>query len=138
MFNEVYEYMKFEHQKNRSLFKAFYYSINGIKAAWNGEVAFRQEVILFILSIPFAVLLGDSLWQIFSLLAALLFVIVVELLNSAIEALVDRTGSDYNILSGRAKDMGSAAVLGSLVIAAFMWISLLFENILFDLLVVSN
>ena len=121
--------MKFKYQKKRNIFKAFLYSINGVKAAWRNEIAFRQEVVLFISSIPFAVLLGDSLLQIVALLGVLLFVIVVELLNSAIETVINRISTDYHILSGRAKDMGSAAVLGALLIAAFTWVSILIENI---------
>ncbi|MDA7700010.1 diacylglycerol kinase [Candidatus Pelagibacter sp.] len=121
--------MKFKYQKKRNIFKAFLYSINGVKAAWRNEIAFRQEVVLFISSIPFAVLLGDSLLQIVALLGVLLFVIVVELLNSAIETVINRISTDYHILSGRAKDMSSAAVLGALLIAAFTWVSILIENI---------
>ena len=121
--------MKFKYQKKRNIFKAFLYSINGVKAAWRNEIAFRQEVVLFISSIPFAVLLGDSLLQIVALLGVILFVIVVELLNSAIETVINRISTDYHILSGRAKDMSSAAVLGALLIAAFTWVSILIENI---------
>ena len=121
--------MKFKYQKKRNIFKAFLYSINGVKAAWRNEIAFRQEVVLFISSIPFAVLLGDSLLQIVALLGVLLFVIVVELLNSAIETVINRISTDYHILSRRAKDMSSAAVLGALLIAAFTWVSILIENI---------
>jgi diacylglycerol kinase (ATP) len=121
--------MKFKYQKKRNIFKAFLYSINGVKAAWRNEIAFRQEVVLFISSIPFAVLLGDSLLQTVALLGVLLFVIVVELLNSAIETVINRISTDYHILSGRAKDMSSAAVLGALLIAAFTWVSILIENI---------
>ena len=121
--------MKFKYQKKRNIFKAFLYSINGVKAAWRNEIAFRQEVVLFISSIPFAVLLGDSRLQIVALLGVLLFVIVVELLNSAIETVINRISTDYHILSGRAKDMSSAAVLGALLIAAFTWVSILIENI---------
>ena len=121
--------MKFKYQKKRNIFKAFLYSINGVKAAWRNEIAFRQEVVLFISSIPFAVLLGDSLLQTVALLGVLLFVIVVELLNSPIETVINRISTDYHILSGRAKDMSSAAVLGALLIAAFTWVSILIENI---------
>lgn len=121
--------MKFKFKKKRNIFKAFLNSINGVKAAWRNEIAFRQEVVLFISSIPFAVLLGDSLLQIVALLGVLLFVIVVELLNSAIETVINRISTDYHILSGRAKDMSSAAVLGALLIAAFTWVSILIENI---------
>jgi diacylglycerol kinase (ATP) len=121
--------MKFKFKKKRNIFKAFLNSINGVKAAWRNEIAFRQEVVLFISSIPFAVLLGDSLLQIVALLGVLLFVIVVELLNSAIETVINRISTGYHILSGRAKDMSSAAVLGALLIAAFTWVSILIENI---------
>ena len=121
--------MKFKFKKKRNIFKAFLNSINGVKAAWRNEIAFRQEVVLFISSIPFAVLLGDSLLQIVALLGVLLFVIVVELLNSAIETVINRISTDYHILSRRAKDMSSAAVLGALLIAAFTWVSILIENI---------
>lgn len=97
------------------------FSIAGFRAAWRGEEAFRQEVLLVAALSPVALWLGQTPLQRAALLASGLLVIVVELLNSAIEAVVDRIGNDINELSGRAKDMGSAAVFTSLVLALVVW-----------------
>lgn len=101
------------------------YSYKGIKAAYINEAAFRQECWLSILLLPVAVYFSKSIPDLLILVVSLLFVLVVELLNSAIEAVVDRIGSEHHELSGRAKDMGSAAVLFAITICALIWVSLL-------------
>lgn len=96
---------------------AFKYSGKGLRAAWRHEAAFRQECTLALLMLPLALLLAQSLTQLALLIAVCVLVLVVELLNSAVEAVVDRIGPEHHDLAGRAKDMGSAAVLLSLLMA---------------------
>lgn len=97
------------------------FSAAGLRAAWQNEEAFRQESVLAIILMPVALWLGQSGLQRGVLLASLLFVLVVELLNSAVEAVVDRIGPDLHELSGQAKDMGSAAVLLSIALMIVIW-----------------
>ena len=96
----------------------------GFRAAWRSEEAFRQEVILAVVLTPAALWLGQTVLERALLVGVWVLVLIVELLNSAIEAVVDRIGDDLHVLSGRAKDMGSAAVLLSLVLAAAVWAAL--------------
>ncbi|AYA42210.1 diacylglycerol kinase [Xenorhabdus nematophila] len=103
------------------IIKAAGYSAKGIKAAWQNEAAFRQEVIVAILGIMIAFSLDLGICQRILLIGSVMLVVIVEILNSAIEAVVDRIGSEYHELSGRAKDMGSAAVLLTLLLALFIW-----------------
>ncbi|VAW64296.1 Diacylglycerol kinase [hydrothermal vent metagenome] len=102
------------------------FSMQGIKAAYQHEEAFRQEVFLLVGLIPAAIYFAGTLAESLILICSVLFVLVVELLNSAIEAVVDRISDDHHELSGRAKDMGSAAVSISLIICAAVWVSILF------------
>lgn len=105
----------------RRILRATRYSAQGFAHAWRHEAAFRQEVALTLLLVPFALWLGSSLMERLLLIGSCLFVLVVELLNSGIEAAVDRVGEEHHELSGRAKDLGSAAVFVSLVIVAATW-----------------
>nr|WP_243748826.1 diacylglycerol kinase [Pseudomaricurvus alcaniphilus] len=93
----------------------------GIVAAWKHEAAFRQEAVCAAVLIPLALYLGADRLQQLLLISSVLLVLLVELLNSAIEAVVDRVGLEAHELSGRAKDMGSAAVLLALLLAAVTW-----------------
>jgi diacylglycerol kinase (ATP) len=97
------------------------YSWSGLKAAYTGESAFRQETWLVIIATPLAFILGKDWVQIALLLGSLLTVLIVELLNSAIEAVVDRVSFDLHHLSKRSKDIASAAVLLSLLLAGGIW-----------------
>lgn len=90
--------------------------------AWKGEAAFRQEALLTALLLPAALWLGETALQRALLIAALLLVLIVELLNSAIEALADRFGPERHPLLGNAKDMGSAAVMLALLLAGVVWL----------------
>ncbi len=101
------------------------YSWKGIKHAYCNEAAFRQEAWCCILLVPAAFYFAHSLGDQLLLIASLLLVLIVELLNSAIEAVVDRIGDEQHILSGAAKDMGSAAVLFSIILAALVWFAVL-------------
>lgn len=103
------------------IINAFFYSMKGIKAAWKNEAAFRQEAVIFICLVPFAFILGSTALEIAILIASWMIVLVTELLNSAIEAIVDRIGPEHHELSGRAKDMGSAAVFVSIGLAVMIW-----------------
>lgn len=98
------------------------FSIAGLKAAWVNEEAFRQEVVVFIVAIPLAFWLGESNIEKLILIGSILWILVVELLNSAIEAIVDRAGVEYHELAGRAKDLGSAAVMLSIFMAIVSWL----------------
>jgi len=98
-------------------------SVLGFKAAFKHEAAFRQELGLVLFLTPIAFFITNSLMGFVSIMVAMLLVLIVELLNSAIEAVVDRIGLERHELSGRAKDIGSAAVTLSLVIATLVWVA---------------
>jgi len=110
----------------KRIFMAGVYSWQGIKAAFENEEAFRQESFLALILIPLAVWLSDNRVEMALMIASVFLVLIVEILNSAIEAIVDRVGSDHHELSGRAKDMGSAAVLFALLNVVFVWAIVLF------------
>lgn len=101
------------------------YSLKGLKAAWQNEAAFRQEVVLLIVMSTVTFFLPVNHWEQIAMIACLFLVVIVELINSAIEAVVDRVGSEFHELSGRAKDIGSAAVFVSLVLTGFVWLGIL-------------
>ncbi len=110
------------------IIKAAGYSWKGVRAAWLNEAAFRQEAIVVILAIIIAAFLNvDAITRVL-LIGSVVLIMIVEILNSAIEAVVDRIGSEFHELSGRAKDMGSAAVLMSILLALFTWVSLLWSH----------
>jgi len=96
-------------------------SWKGFGAAWKHEEAFRQELILVLVASPLALLLGNTWIERVLLLASVLQILIVELLNTGIEVVVDRISLDHHELSGRAKDVASAAVFVSLVLAASTW-----------------
>ena len=106
---------------------AFGYSMQGIRAALKHEAAFRQEMVLAIILIPLAFFITQDVIKLVLLITAPLLVLVVEILNSAIEAVVDRFGEEHHELSGRAKDMASAAVFFSLLIVVIVWGLILFD-----------
>ena len=97
------------------------YSWLGLKAAYVNEAAFRQEIWLVIALTPIAIIYGPSYADKAILIASLFFILLIEILNSALEAVVDRFGDEIHPLSGRAKDMGSAAVLLAFFIAGLIW-----------------
>ena len=97
------------------------YSVSGIRAAFNAEAAFRQELMLVIALLAASFWLARSTLEWLLLIVPLLVLLIVELLNSAIESVVDRVGDEIHELSGRAKDMGSAAVFFSLLLIAVSW-----------------
>ena len=101
--------------------RATRYSLAGLRNAVVGEAAFRQELVLAIVLTPVAVWLGDDGVERALMIGVLLMVLVVELLNSAIETTVDRVGTEFHDLSGRAKDISSAAVFISLIAVPVVW-----------------
>ena len=105
----------------KRLINACFFSAAGFKATWQHEEAFRQEVLLFVVTTPIAIWLGESAIEKILLIGSMVLVLLVELLNSAVEAVVDRVGFEHHELSGRAKDIGSAAVTLSLAWAAVTW-----------------
>ncbi|MGQ3053757.1 MAG: diacylglycerol kinase [Roseateles sp.] len=97
------------------------YSLAGLKAAYSGESAFRQEVWLMVIATPLAFWLGSDWVQVALLIGSLMILLIVELLNSAIEAAIDRVSLELHDLSKRSKDIASAAVLLSLLLAVGVW-----------------
>ena len=109
----------------RRLINAFGYSIDGTLAAFKHEDAFRQEVILTVILTPIAIYYGETSIDQALMISSLLLIIIVELLNSSIEATVDRISVKHHKLAKRAKDIGSAAVFFSLINAAVIWFLIL-------------
>ena len=114
----------------RRVIRAFGYSMKGFKACFELEEAFRQEVFLLVPLIPLGIWLGDSPVERAMLVGSLLIVPIVELLNSAIEANVDRVGLERHELSGRAKDIASAAVFSSIAFSMVIWALILIPKAL--------
>ena len=105
--------------------KASVYSWQGLRAAWRHEAAFREELCLSIVLIPLGLYLGENGVEKALLVASVMLLPLVEILNSAIEAVVDRSGSEHHELAGRAKDMGSAAVALTIALLVVVWILVL-------------
>ena len=103
------------------------YSIQGLRAGW-GETAFRQEAILAIVLLPLAFWLGQNWVETALLAGTVLLVMIVELLNTCIESAIDRIGPEWHDLSKRAKDMGSAAVLLSLLLCLGVWLGAVWQR----------
>ncbi|WP_419572034.1 diacylglycerol kinase [Rheinheimera sp.] len=118
--------MKNHHQGWRRLISAANYSKQGFISSWHSEAAIRQEIMALLVLLPFALWVDVSAIERALLVLTLLLVLVVELLNTGLEAVVDRIGPDYHELSGKAKDIGSAAVLTMLVAAVSVWFIILF------------
>lgn len=109
----------------RRLVNATGYSWAGIKAAWQHEEAFRQEVRLAIILMPLAIWLGDTGVERALLIGSVMLILLAELANSAVEAVIDRIGPERHPLAGRAKDLGSAAVFIALLNAVVVWLLVL-------------
>ena len=105
------------------------YSLKGMRTAWKNESAFREELIAAVILIPIAMWLGDGSVQKVLLISSVLLVLIVELLNSAVEATVDRIGPELHELSGYAKDAGSAAVFVSLCNMCLVWVLILLSKL---------
>jgi len=105
----------------RRIIDATGYSFRGLAAAWQHEAAFRQELMLALVAIPAACWLAQNKYELLWLLLPLFLLVMAELTNSAIEAVVDRIGQEHHELSGRAKDIGSALVFVCLVLLGVIW-----------------
>jgi diacylglycerol kinase (ATP) len=116
---------KFNGSGGGRLFRALRCSILGFKAAYRHEEAFREELLLSIVFIPLGLWLGNTGPERALLAGCMILLLIVELLNSAVEAVVDRIGIDYHELSGRAKDLGSAAVFLAIINAIIIWLLVL-------------
>ncbi|QYJ84839.1 diacylglycerol kinase [Shewanella mesophila] len=114
----------------KRIFRATGFSMQGLKLAWQSEAAFRQELILAIVMLPIALLVDVSTVERILLIMTLLIVLIVELLNSAIEAVVDRIGHEIHPLSGQAKDIASAAVFISLALCSITWLLIIWPLVI--------
>jgi diacylglycerol kinase (ATP) len=112
----------------RRIVNATFFSLAGFRTAWRDEAAFRQEVLLCAALIPIGVWLGRTAVERALLIGSCLLVLVVELLNTGIENVVDRVGQEPHRLSGQAKDLGSAAVFTTLVLALLVWSLIAWER----------
>jgi diacylglycerol kinase (ATP) len=110
------------------IIRATGYSISGVKACWRHEAAFRQEVGLFVVLFPASFFVAQSAVQWILLISPLFLVLMLEVINSAIESVVDRIGPEHHELSGRAKDMSSASVMFCLILLALTWAAIALEN----------
>lgn len=122
-----YDIKQNPHKGNRGLTRAWHAAKNswcGIVYAFQEESAFRQELFLLVLLTPIALFLPISPLEKCALIASLIMVLVVELLNSSVEAAIDRISFDHHDLSKRAKDFGSAAVMLALLISALLWVTI--------------
>jgi diacylglycerol kinase (ATP) len=117
--------MKSPHTGFKRILKATCHSWSGFKAAWKFEAAFRQECVMALVLIPIALMLDMLAIEKILLIMSVFVVLIVELLNSAIETMVDRLGHEFHELSGRAKDIASAAVSLSLLLMVSVWLGLL-------------
>ncbi|MDN3609341.1 diacylglycerol kinase [Vibrio ostreicida] len=103
------------------------YSLKGLKAGWCHEAAFRQEIVMSVVLSIVAFFLPVTHMERTMMVASLWLIVIVELINSAVEATVDRIGDEWHPLSGRAKDLGSSAVMVSFLLAVFVWLSILIK-----------
>ena len=113
----------------RRIVSATFNSFAGLRAAWKHEAAFRQECVLSLILAPAVFWVGRTTLEWLLLIGSVVLVLIVELLNTAVEATVDRVGLDHHKLSGRAKDLGSAAVLVALAFTALTWGLIGWENL---------
>ena len=105
----------------KRLLKAFGFSMEGLSAAFRNEAAFRQETYISIVLVPLGIYLGETGAERALLISVIFLVLITELINSGLEAVVDRFGGEHHELSGRAKDVGSAAVLIALINVLIVW-----------------
>ena len=123
------DYLEFKGKQGLTrLFNALGYSRDGLAAAWKHEAAFREEVLLLLVAVPLALYFGQDGMARALLIGSLLLVLIVEILNSGLAAIVDKASPEKHELAKRAKDMGSAAVLLALINAAVVWACVLWPG----------
>ena len=113
----------------RRLIAAFGHSLDGLRDIWRGEEAFRIEAICLAASLPVAAWLGETPFHAATLIGSVLLIMIVEVLNSAIESTVDRIGPERHDLSRRAKDLGSLSVLLAVLLALLLWLAALVGHV---------
>jgi diacylglycerol kinase (ATP) len=111
------------------IWRATLNTVNGLRAAAASEAAFRQELLMLALAVPLALIVATSVWTALALIGVVLSVMIVELLNTAIEKLADRVTLEHDPMIGRVKDMGSAAVGLTLLIAGAVWLLAIWERL---------
>jgi len=111
------------------LWRACINSWNGLRAVWRSEAAFRQELVVFVIAVPLAFLIATEMWKRMALILVIVFIMVVELLNTAIEKLGDRVSLEHDPRMAFIKDLGSAAVGLSLLVAGAIWLLALAERL---------
>jgi diacylglycerol kinase (ATP) len=111
------------------ILRATIHTLNGLRAVIASEAAFRQELVVLVLAVPLAFLIAIDNWKRLALIAVIVMVMVVELLNTAIEKLADRVTMEHDQVIGRVKDMGSAAVGLSLLVAGLFWLLAIWDRI---------
>ena len=121
--------MKRDSNELKRVVAATGYSLNGIRACWQNEAAFRADVIISVILLILSFFLAETIVQWILLVSPLVLIVIVELLNSAIESVVDRIGAEFHDLSGRAKDMGSAAVFFCWVVIGMAWLPIAWQNL---------
>ena len=109
----------------KRILRAIKYSWEGLVSCYRHEAAFRQELLLFIAAVPLALWLGENSMEKLMLIGSVVLILIVELMNSAIEAVNDRVSTDYHELCKRAKDQSSGAVMLSVLLAGAVWLTLL-------------
>jgi len=112
----------------KRIIKASSCSLQGFKVAFKYESAFRQELLLALMLLPASFYVGNNALQVAVLISCLVLLLIVEIINSAIEAVVDRVGLEHHELSGRAKDLGSAAVCLALLLVAITWGTMIYQH----------
>lgn len=120
--------MKSQAKGIRRIINAGRYSLAGIRAAWKNEEAFRIEAMAAVFLVPAAFYIARSTVELALLVGTCLIVLIIELVNSAVETIVDRIGNEYHELSGRAKDIGSAAVFISIIMLLFTWGAIILDR----------
>jgi diacylglycerol kinase (ATP) len=111
------------------IWRATLNTVNGLRAAAASEAAFRQELLMLALAVPLALIIATGIWTALALIGVVLAIMVVELLNTAIEKLADRVTLEHDPMIGRVKDMGSAAVGLTLLIAGAVWLLAIWERV---------
>lgn len=114
----------------RRILRATLHTLNGLRAATASEAAFRQEILVLVAAVPLAFVIAAENWKRLALIAIVILVLVIELLNTAIEKLADRVTADRDPVIGRVKDMGSAAVGLSLLLAGLFWLLAIWDWLL--------